>query len=147
MIPTTNASPEPQSTLGAFLRMLRWRVPPRSDTLGPSKRLPARRGRRVTQEEIAEAVGISRNWYRRLEHGERARASTKLLVRIASALALTSDERLTLFALAIPELRLTQIPDDSNPIVRTLARLHLFYEQSPTGLEAVSHAHLQNASS
>jgi transcriptional regulator with XRE-family HTH domain len=136
MIPITNASPEPQSTLGDFLRMLRWRVPPRSDTLGPSKRLPARCGRRVTQEEIAEAVGISRNWYRRLEHGESGRASTKLLVRIASALALTSDERLTLFALAIPELRLRQIPDDSNAIVGSLARLHLFYDQSPTGLEA-----------
>jgi transcriptional regulator with XRE-family HTH domain len=101
----------------------------------------------VTQEEIAEVVGISRNWYRRLEQGESVRASTKLLVRIASALALTSDERLTLFALAIPELRLAQIPDDSNAIVRSLARLHLFFEQSATGLEAVSHAHLQNASS
>jgi transcriptional regulator with XRE-family HTH domain len=147
MIPITNASSEPQSTLGPFLRMLRWRVPARSYTLGPSKRLPARRGRRVTQEEIAEAVGISRNWYRRLEHGDRARASTKLLVRIASALALTSDERLALFALAIPELRLTQVTDDSNAVVGSLARLNLFYEQSPTGLEAVSRAQLQNASS
>lgn len=78
MIRISIASLEPQSTLGAFLRMLRRRVPPRSDTLGPSKRLPIRRGRRVTQEEIAEAVGISRNWYRRLEGGASARASNEV---------------------------------------------------------------------
>ena len=147
MIPISLASLEPQSTLGAFLRMLRRRVPPRSDTLGPSKRLPIRRGRRVTQEEIAEAVGISRNWYRRLEGGASARASTKLLVRIASALALTPDERITLFALAMPELCLAQMPDDANAIVVSSARRHLLRERWSTGPEAVSHAHLLNASS
>jgi transcriptional regulator with XRE-family HTH domain len=72
--------------------------------LGLSKRLPNRCGRRVTQEEIAEVVGVSRNWYRRLESGEAVRASTKLLERLANAFAFSPEERLELFALGIPEL-------------------------------------------
>ena len=64
-----------------------------------------RRGRHVTQEELAEALGVSRNWYRRLESREPARASMKLLDRIASVFALTPEERKALFILAIPELR------------------------------------------
>ena len=104
---------EPQSVLGSFLKKMRRRIPLDADRLGASKRLPIRCGRRVTQEEIAEAVGVSRNWYRMLECGTRIRASTKLLARLAQALGLTSDERMTLLALALPEIWMLEIPADS----------------------------------
>jgi DNA-binding XRE family transcriptional regulator len=89
---------------GAFLRMLRQRIPPHTATLGSWRRLPVRRGRPVTQEEIAEAVGVSRNWYRRLESGAGVRASMKLLNRLANTVVFTPEERTTLFVLAIPEM-------------------------------------------
>jgi transcriptional regulator with XRE-family HTH domain len=111
---------ESQSVLGAFLRTLRRRIPPGSDTLGPSERLPIRRGRRVTQEEVAEVVGVSRNWYRRLESGSSIRASNKLLARLACALAMTTGERITLFALAVPELFAIQPLAGSNATDRAL---------------------------
>jgi transcriptional regulator with XRE-family HTH domain len=104
---------EPRSVLGAFLKKMRRRIPLHADRLGASKRLPIRCGRRVTQEEIAEAVGVSRNWYRMLECGTRIRASTKLLARLAQALGLSSDERMTLLALALPEIWMLQVPADS----------------------------------
>lgn len=53
---------------------------------------------------MAEAVGISRNWYRSLENGYAQRASAKLLDRIAKAFQFTPEERTTLFVLAIPEI-------------------------------------------
>jgi transcriptional regulator with XRE-family HTH domain len=104
---------EPRSVLGVFLKKMRRRIPLHADRLGASKRLPIRCGRRVTQEEIAEAVGVSRNWYRMLESGTRIRASTKLLARLAQALGLSSDERMTLLALALPEIWMLQIPADT----------------------------------
>jgi transcriptional regulator with XRE-family HTH domain len=88
-----------------FLKTLRRRIPPDASTLGVWKRLPARCGRRVTQEEAAEAVGVSRNWYRRLESCATVRASPKLLNRLATAFAVTPGERTTLFVLGIPEMR------------------------------------------
>jgi DNA-binding XRE family transcriptional regulator len=96
---------EAPSALGTFLKMLRGRIPPDAATLGRYQRLPVRRGRRVTQEEIAELVGVTRGWYRLLESGASVRASMKLLDRLAQALVLTPDERMMLFTLAIPEMR------------------------------------------
>lgn len=94
---------EPHAEFGAFLRTLRHRIPPETVKIGLWKRLPVRHGRRVTQEEIAEAVGVSRNWYRRLEAGG-VRASMKLLARLANTFAFTHEERTKLFLLAIPEM-------------------------------------------
>jgi len=93
-----------QAHLGRYLKTVRQQIPAEAETLGSWKRLPVRRGRRVTQEEIAEAVGVSRNWYRRLENGDPVRASMKLLDRIAHAFVLTSEQRIMLFVLAIPEI-------------------------------------------
>jgi transcriptional regulator with XRE-family HTH domain len=70
--------------------------------LGPHLRLPVRRGKLVTQEEIAEAIGVSRVWYAMLESGAALRASPKLLARLASALSLSDDDREMLFKLARP---------------------------------------------
>jgi len=88
----------------SFLKTRRQRIPPDSMMLGSWERLPVRRGRRVTQEEIAEAIGISRNWYRRLESNDAPRASAKLLDRIAEAFQGTPEERTKLFILGIPEI-------------------------------------------
>ncbi len=97
---------ELESSVSTLLRALRGRIPPESRTLGPYARLPIRCGRRVTQEEIAEVVGVTRGWYRQLESGAEIRASMKLLDRLANALTLTPEERIALFTLAIPELQL-----------------------------------------
>jgi transcriptional regulator with XRE-family HTH domain len=93
-----------QSEFASFLKARRRGISPDSMTLGSWERLPIRRGRRVTQEEIAEAVGISRSWYRRLESGDAPRASAKVLDRIAKAFQFTPDERTNLFVLGIPEI-------------------------------------------
>ena len=42
-----------------FLKTLRRGIPPDAASLGPWKRLPARCGRRVTQEELAEAERVT----------------------------------------------------------------------------------------
>ena len=94
----------PHNGFADFLKANRRRIPPESSTLGSWQRLPVRRGRRVTQEEIAEALGVSRNWYRRLESGEAIRASTKLLDRLARVFGFTPEERMQLFVLGIPEI-------------------------------------------
>jgi DNA-binding XRE family transcriptional regulator len=95
-----------QIGLACFLKTSRSRIPPEKPTLGSWDRLPIRRGRRVTQEEIAEAVGVSRSWYRRLERGS-VRASARLLDRLANAFDFSPEDRMKLFALGIPELART----------------------------------------
>jgi transcriptional regulator with XRE-family HTH domain len=61
-------------------------------------------GRRISQEEIAQAAGVSRGWYVSLESGKPIRCSVSFLIRVAAALDATPPERATLFGLAIPEL-------------------------------------------
>jgi transcriptional regulator with XRE-family HTH domain len=92
--------------LGVFLKSLRRRIDRSADYLGYYKRLPCRRGRLVSQEEIAEAVEVSRGWYNMLESGARLRASTQLVARIAETLMLSEEERTELFRLAVPEVSL-----------------------------------------
>jgi transcriptional regulator with XRE-family HTH domain len=78
---------------------------PTTPTLGEHERLRSRRGRAVSQEELAEAVGVSRGWYSMLERGEPIQPSIALLSRVARALNATRDEQLALFQLGIPELQ------------------------------------------
>jgi transcriptional regulator with XRE-family HTH domain len=105
---TANAS------LGEFLRERRLRIDPETRALGFAERPWKRIGRRVAQEEIAEAAGLSRQWYSGLERGTVDRTSTALLDRIATALMLDEQDRGTLFRLAVPELRTTALrPDDA----------------------------------
>ena len=91
-------------TLGAYLQTLRLRIHRASPALGPYERLPSRRGKRVTQEEIADAAGVSRVWYATLESDAAIRTSTRVLSRLADALMLSTDERVRIFQLAFPEL-------------------------------------------
>jgi len=88
-----------------FLKTLRRRVPRDTTALGGHERLGSRRGRAVTQEELAEAVGVSRGWYARLENGVPIQPSVSMLSRLADALQATAGERTALFLMAIPGLQ------------------------------------------
>jgi transcriptional regulator with XRE-family HTH domain len=114
---------------GAFLKEQRRRIPRDVPSLGPYLRLPSRRGKVVTQEELAEAIGVSRVWYAMLESGAALNTSPRLLARLADTLDLSDESRQVLFKLALPELSigdrsLTTMNDLSGSIVplRTAAR-------------------------
>jgi DNA-binding XRE family transcriptional regulator len=96
----------PSSRLKALLRHFRVRIDPHQKALGPQARLPSRRGKSVTQEELAECIGVSRYWYGMLESEKPVRVSIFLLDRLARILMLSARERAMLFALALPELDL-----------------------------------------
>ncbi|HYZ17552.1 MAG TPA: helix-turn-helix domain-containing protein [Candidatus Acidoferrum sp.] len=70
-------------------------------------------GKTVSQEEVAEAVGITRQWYGMLESDRAASVSASVLARIADALMMDPVERSALFRLAVPELRSTSLADRS----------------------------------
>jgi len=89
----STAEVQPREELRSLLKELRSRL------------VSPRRGRAVSQEELAEWVGISRNWYAALERGMPIRPSIGMLTRLAAALNATADERATLLQLAIPALR------------------------------------------
>jgi transcriptional regulator with XRE-family HTH domain len=93
-----------ERVLKTFLRDQRQRIEPQIRHLGDHQRLPVRWGRPVTQEEMAEAVGVSRVWYAMLESGTTIRTSTKVLDRLANALMLDPAQTARLFRLAMPEL-------------------------------------------
>jgi transcriptional regulator with XRE-family HTH domain len=95
----------PCDQIRSLLRGLRSRLDPSISALGEHERLGSRRGKIVSQEELAEAVGVSRGWYAMLERGEPIQPSITMLHRVAVALNATRDERLKLFKLAIPELQ------------------------------------------
>lgn len=94
-----------RSAVGPLLRALRIRIDPAAPTLGEFERLSSRRGRAVSQEELAEAVGISRCWYALLESGKPVQPSIVMLSRLARALNATREERVALFELGVPELQ------------------------------------------
>jgi transcriptional regulator with XRE-family HTH domain len=102
LLMTSAVQIQQRDELRSFLGGLRRRLNS-TPTLGEYDRMNSRRGRLVSQEEIAEAVGVSRGWYQRLESGA-IRPSIALLNRLAAALNATPDERATLFRLAIPAL-------------------------------------------
>lgn len=95
---------EREEALHRFVRERRLRLAPESHFLGEHLRLGSRVGKRVTQEELAEHLGISRQWYARFEGGAPAGFSTQLLSRLCDLLLLSSRERAELVRLAIPQL-------------------------------------------
>jgi transcriptional regulator with XRE-family HTH domain len=80
----------------------------------------------VTQEELAEAVGVSRVWYAQLEIGTSKRVSTDLLGRLGDALMLDKAQRATLFQLGIPELARTTLRPSSTAMIDALSQMHCF---------------------
>jgi transcriptional regulator with XRE-family HTH domain len=91
-------------SIGAFLKGQRKNIPRDALSLGRYVRLPSRRGKGVTQEELAEAIGASRVWYAMLESGAAVNTSPRLLARLADALVLSAEHRKLLFELALPDL-------------------------------------------
>lgn len=96
--------PDRHAEIRSFLKDLRRRVDPTTRKLGDHERLDRRRGRAVTQEELAEAIGVSRGWYSLLENGAPIRPSVSMLDRVANALNASPHERGILFRLAVPAL-------------------------------------------
>jgi transcriptional regulator with XRE-family HTH domain len=107
--------------LGPFLKKCRLRIAASRESLGSFERLPSRVGKPITQEEVAEAVGISRQWYAMLELGRPTRVSASLLGRVASALIMDDAERALLFQLAVPELRDVSLIDRASSMVEAFA--------------------------
>ncbi|HTJ28398.1 MAG TPA: helix-turn-helix transcriptional regulator [Candidatus Limnocylindria bacterium] len=97
----------PEASLSALLRERRRQLRPDTTTLGFFERHPQRIGKRVTQEEIAEAAGVSRVWYGLLEGAAKVNASPALLSRLAEVLMLDEAERIALLHAAIPGLKTT----------------------------------------
>lgn len=112
--------PEP---FGALLRRFRTRLDVELRSLGPFLRLPIRVGKVPTQEEIAEAAGISRVWYAMLESDRPMRVSARILARISDAFMLSPSERAELFRLALPELRSLAVTDRSTALLNAFGRL------------------------
>ena len=86
------------------LREYRLAIPVETKALGDFARLPSRVGKIVSQEELAEAVGVSRCWYGMLEVGRPVRPSIALIERICDALMLDESKRVQLVDLAFPAL-------------------------------------------
>ena len=82
----------------------RKRIPASATALGSYRRLPVRIGKPVTQEELAEALGITRTWYALLESSLSPRASLRLLLRTAGVFMLGRRECAQLFALALANI-------------------------------------------
>jgi transcriptional regulator with XRE-family HTH domain len=80
-------------------------------------------GKAVTQEEVAEAVGISRQWYAMLEGDRSGRVSAAVLARIADVLMMDPGERAALFRLAVPELRLTSLTPRATSVLEAFRSL------------------------
>jgi transcriptional regulator with XRE-family HTH domain len=104
---------EEREVLGALLKRCRVRIAPEQVSLGPYLRLPIRIGKMVTQEEVAEAAGMTRQWYGLMERDCPVRVSAAALSRVADTLMMDAAERATLFRLALPELRSTSLVDRS----------------------------------
>jgi transcriptional regulator with XRE-family HTH domain len=83
--------------------------------LGGHPRLGTRVGKRVTQEELAEYLGVSRNWYMRFEAGAPAGFSIRLLNRLGDMLLLSTEELAELVRLAKPALARVVSRDSTNP--------------------------------
>jgi transcriptional regulator with XRE-family HTH domain len=106
-----------QERLSGLLKRCRARISPERASLGPYLRRPLRIGRTVTQEEVAEAVGISRIWYAKLEGDRPPNVSAAVLRRIADALMMDATEREAVFRLALPELRSVSLMDSSMDVL------------------------------
>jgi transcriptional regulator with XRE-family HTH domain len=109
--------------LAGFLKRARRRIHSETRSLGQNLRFPSRLGKAVTQEEVAEAVGISRNWYQMLETKQGLRVSPTLLGRIADVLMLSASERVAIFELAVPELRATILTPAAGEVLEAFRSL------------------------
>jgi transcriptional regulator with XRE-family HTH domain len=108
-----------KTELGAFLQARRAAVPPSAvgipDT-GRRRRVPGLR-----REEVAALVGLSTDYYMRLEQGRAARPSESVIEAIAATLLLDEPQREHLRHLASPARRPPRpAPDDVDAATRAL---------------------------
>ncbi|MFT2017705.1 helix-turn-helix transcriptional regulator [Streptomyces sp. 796.1] len=89
----------PQSDLTRLLRAWRRRV--NRDEVALPSRFNRRRKAGLTQEEVADLVGVSPRWYNRLETGAPGAYSDLFLEAVAEALSLDDTERHALFVHAV----------------------------------------------
>jgi DNA-binding XRE family transcriptional regulator len=136
-VPAPKGPPSPR--LGAFLSRRRQQIDRTARSLGPYLRLAERIGKRVSQEEMAEALDVTRQWYGMLEV-DAAHASAALLNRISSVLSLQYDEHVELLRLGIPELDVTGSDDPAE--VQLLDALSF---AASAALTASSSSHLEAA--
>lgn len=97
------------SRLGPLLKTYRRRLAPDARVLGGFERLPSRVGKPVTQEELAEAAGVTRQWYSLVEAGARTGVSLHFIGRLADVFGLTPAERREVLGAAVPALERTQV--------------------------------------
>ena len=112
-----------EERLGGLLRRCRGRIHPDRASLGLYLRSPRQIGKVVTQAEVAEAVGISREWYARMERDALTRVSARTLARIGDVLMMDVAERAALFRLAVPELRSASLTERSTMILQAFGSL------------------------
>src|SRR5262245_13744048 len=109
-----------RSELAALLKVKR-------DSARPTGRLSFPRGRRrvlgLRREEVAQQVGISVDWYARLEQGREIQASAKTIDAISDALALSDVERAYLHILARPPVMTTKAASASAPVPASVKQL------------------------
>ncbi|MFD5952084.1 helix-turn-helix transcriptional regulator [Streptomyces collinus] len=89
---------EPNAELADFLRTRRARLTPAEAGLPPG--IGVRRVPGLRREEVAQAAGVSTDYYTRLEQGRHPNVSEAVLDAVARALRLDDDERTHLFDLA-----------------------------------------------
>ncbi|MDB5040629.1 MAG: transcriptional regulator [Candidatus Eremiobacteraeota bacterium] len=114
---------EVQDRLGGLLKRCRARIGPDRLSLGQYLRPPMRIGKTVSQEEVAEVVGISRQWYLLMEGDHAVHVSAAILARVADALMMNPAERAALFRLAVPELRSVSLMDRSTAMLDAFGSL------------------------
>ena len=124
--PSADYEPE---TFGELVKRCRLRISYESRSLGKCLRLPSRVGKAVTQEEAAEAIGISRVWLAMIERNRPPRVSARVLERIAEALMMNTSERADLFRLALPEVRSTALSERSLGMLDAFASMRRFIQR------------------
>jgi transcriptional regulator with XRE-family HTH domain len=123
LVKTPTTEDHEKERLSRLLRRCRARIAPGCASLGPYLRLPNRIGKPITQEEVAEAVGISRQWYMMMETDRSRRVSASVLARIANVLMMDPAEREALFRLGVPELRRPSLAQQSTLILDAFGSL------------------------
>jgi hypothetical protein len=98
---STELDLERRRQLRIFLIECRSRIAPADIGLPRTDR---RRVPGLRRAEVAEAVGVTTEWYRAFERGTAASVSPRFVSRIAKAFCLTSTQELKLFHLAFAEL-------------------------------------------
>ncbi|MGB6602467.1 MAG: helix-turn-helix transcriptional regulator [Candidatus Cybelea sp.] len=118
------ATAEP-GTVGELPKRCGQRLSSNTRSLGVCVRAPVRIGKTVTQEQVAEAAGISRVWYATLENDRATRVSVRVLEELASVLHMELSERAALFRLALPELRSASLSERSAGLLDAFASIRL----------------------